>query len=177
MKTSVGVDIFLQWISLAVNVSIVVQSGIREVSFTNVTHLSSMRIFFQACSLSLFFVFCFFKSWEVFHNQNNWKQTKHNRSAAVQTDSEDILACDKNALSMNNRLAINRAKFSSKCVCSVHTVCVCFSTCKLDTISMWVCIINYTSSTLEAIIEIIRLFRASSPRYTIIFSYKNSITI
>lgn len=33
------------------------------------------------------------------------------------------LGLRQNALSMN-RLATNRAKFSSKCMCSVHTVCV-----------------------------------------------------
>lgn len=166
MKTSVDVDVFLQWIGLVENISIVIQSGTRQVSFTNLTHLSSMRIFFFR--LSLFFSFFF---WRGLPNKN--------RNAAVLTaeHSEDILVCDKNALSMNNRLAINRAKFSSRCVCVVYILYVYVQHMQArhnSHVSVYYQL--YVFHT-WGYFEIIWLFQASSPSYTIIFGYKNSITI
>lgn len=57
----------------------------------------------------------------------------------------------QNALSMRNGLAISRAKFQSKCKCSVHTVCVRSAHASETQFPCERVFINYTSSTLEAI--------------------------
>lgn len=145
MKTSV--DAVPQWSGLVVNISIVLQSGTGQVSFTNLTHLSSMRISFFLGSL-YFFLFFF---WRGLPNKD--------RNAAVLTaeHSEDILVCEKKKkkrFQHEQQVGNQPCKSFPVSVCVVYILYVYVQHMQARHKShVSVCVINYTSSTLEAILK------------------------
>ena len=131
-------DFFPQWVCLVEDISIVVQSGIRSHSQTS--HIYQVWGFFF-----------FFSYREVFQNKELKFWGFNSRGLGRHVGLRQTLSAWRTGWR-------STVQSFSKCTCSVHTVCVRSAHASYTQCSMWVCIINYTSSTLEAIIEIIWLF-------------------